>query len=80
MVCTIVSMMQRSVSVFLLTLALLSWTTHQASAYLDPGTGSYFFQLALGGIFAALFAIKLFWSQIKLFVLKLRHRQPSQQT
>jgi hypothetical protein len=34
-------------------------------AYLDPGTGSYFFQLAIGGIFGGLFLLKTFWKQIK---------------
>ena len=39
-----------------------------AHAYLDPGTGSYIFQLLLAGLFGAAFAIKLFWAKIKAFV------------
>jgi len=38
-----------------------------AHAYLDPGTGSYIFQLVLAGIVGALFSITLFWRRIKLF-------------
>jgi hypothetical protein len=40
----------------------------RAHAYLDPGTGSYFFQLALAAIVGALFAVRLFWSRIKAFL------------
>ncbi|MHB0856856.1 MAG: hypothetical protein ACYC5M_04725 [Anaerolineae bacterium] len=42
-----------------------------ALAYLDPGTGSYLFQVAMALIVGALFAIKLFWSRIKAFFQKL---------
>ena len=38
-----------------------------AHAYLDPGTGSFLFQLIIGAIFSALFGIKMFWTNIKLF-------------
>lgn len=34
-------------------------------AYLDPGTGSYIFQLIIGFVLAGLFAIKAFWKNIK---------------
>ena len=40
-------------------------------AYIDPGTGSFIIQLLLGFLFGGLFAIKLFWSRIKRFVMKL---------
>lgn len=42
-----------------------------ALAYLDPGTGSYLFQVAMALIVGALFAVKLFWSRIKAFFQKL---------
>lgn len=35
-----------------------------AFAYLDPGTGSYFFQILAAGLFAFLYAVKLFWRTI----------------
>jgi len=38
-----------------------------AHAYLDPGTGSYLFQLLLAALLGGLFAIKLFWKKIKEF-------------
>ena len=37
-------------------------------AYIDPGTGSYLLQIALGGIFATGYAVRHFWSRIKQFL------------
>ncbi len=42
----------------------------KAFAYLDPGTGSYIVQILLAGLFGVLFAVKLFWTNIKLFFMK----------
>ena len=36
-------------------------------AYLDIGTGSYFFQLAIGFFVGSLFAVKMFWKRITVF-------------
>ncbi len=41
-------------------------------AYIDPGTGSYIIQLVVAGIFGGLFAIKIFWKKIKVFVKKIK--------
>ena len=49
-----------------------------AYAYLDPGTGSYIFQLLLAGIVGFAFVIKVFWSRIKGFFTKLLTRNQSQ--
>jgi hypothetical protein len=38
-----------------------------AHAYLDPGTGSYIFQLIMAGIVGLLFALKIYWKRIKSF-------------
>ncbi len=35
-------------------------------AYLDPGTGSYIFQMLIAGFIGGLFAIKLFFNKIKI--------------
>ena len=40
-------------------------------AYLDPGTGSYFFQILIGVLLGSLLAIKLFWRNIIAFVQRL---------
>lgn len=42
--------------------------TQQAYAYLDPGTGSYIFQLAIAVLIGGSFAIKLYWRKIKTFI------------
>lgn len=38
-----------------------------AHAYLDPGTGSFILQMLIAGVLGALFALKVFWKQIKAF-------------
>ena len=40
----------------------------KAYAYLDPGTGSYFLQVFLAALFGALFALKIFWKKISVFL------------
>ena len=40
-------------------------------AYLDPGTGSYIFQLIIAAFVGGLFAAKLFWNKIKIFLKNL---------
>jgi len=39
--------------------------TVDLEAYIDPGTGSYLFQLAIAGVFAALYTIKRYWRVIR---------------
>lgn len=34
---------------------------------MDPGTGSYLFQLLMAGILGALFAIKMYWKSLKAY-------------
>jgi len=36
-----------------------------AHAYLDPGTGSYAFQVGVAGVFGAIFSVKMFWSRVR---------------
>ena len=38
--------------------------TKTAHAYIDLGTGSLMLQMLLGGFFASLFAVKVFWKRI----------------
>ena len=40
-------------------------------AYLDPGTGSYIFQLLIAGIVGLAFVIKVYWNKIKAFMVGL---------
>jgi len=50
----------------------------KAYAYLDPGTGSYIFQLVIASIIGGLFAVKLFWTKIVLFFKNLFSRKYKQ--
>lgn len=50
-------------------LALLAWSLlpQDAHAYLDPGTGSYIFQVIVAALLGALFMLKVFWARIRGF-------------
>ena len=48
-----------------------------AYAYLDPGTGSYIFQILIAGLVGGLFAIKIFWKRIKAFLKKIFSKEES---
>lgn len=50
-----------------LVLLLLLASTHDAYAYLDPGTGSYVVQLIIAALVGAGFAVKIYWGKIKGF-------------
>jgi len=56
-----------------LAVAALFWLTlpNEAYAYIDPGTGSYMFQMMIGFLIGALFAAKLFWQRIRNFFSRL---------
>jgi hypothetical protein len=50
---------------------LILATTGYAYAYIDPGTGSFFLQMLLAGLFGSLFFIRTIWGKVKGFVLKI---------
>lgn len=54
-------------SVFFYTLILLFIFPSKIYAYIDPGTGSYIFQMILGVVLGGLFAAGIFWRKIKAF-------------
>jgi len=54
-----------------ISLLLLFWILifpKEASAYLDPGSGSYILQILIGFILGGLVGVKLFWTKIKTFL------------
>jgi len=53
------------VGIFIFT--FFTFFSNNSYAYLDPGTGSYFFQLIIAVLLGGLFSIKLFWNKIKNF-------------
>jgi hypothetical protein len=52
-----------------ITLAFLIWSGSAsfAHAYLDPGAGSFFLQMLIGGIAGSLVAVKMYWARLKAF-------------
>jgi hypothetical protein len=47
-----------------------------ANAYIDPGTGSFVFQAAIGMLLAAGVAMKLFWKKLTRFVTRKHQDTP----
>ncbi len=63
---------RNNIRVLIVLYSLLYFTYPQAAyAYLDPGTGSYFFQILIGILLGALFALKLYWGKIRIFLRNL---------
>ena len=40
-----------------------------AYAYLDPGTGSYVFQMSLAFLAGAMYALKIYWTKIISYII-----------
>lgn len=53
-------------NLLLLVVFILCLTTN-ASAYLDPGSGSYILQMLVAGLLGGVYAIKLYWAKIVNF-------------
>jgi hypothetical protein len=65
---------------FLLVLVCAVSLTHEAMAYLDPGSGSMMLQLLLGGIVGIGVIIRLYWNAfINLFRHKNRQDTPTEE-
>ena len=57
-----------SYGLFFWTIFLLTFDpSTEASAYLDPGTGSMVLQLLLGGVAGAVVVVKLYWEKVRNF-------------
>lgn len=50
-------------------LVFLLFSQSKVYAYLDPGSGSYFFQFIVATLLGAVFSIKLFSNKIKSFLV-----------
>ncbi len=48
-----------------------------AMAYLDPGTGSYVLQMLVAAFLGSMFALKIFWGQVKEFLARLFSKKDS---
>jgi hypothetical protein len=67
---------RNSMTVLLLTFLFLSLFEARAYAYLDPGSGSYLFQIMVASLVGAAFAIKTYWIKIKKFVKDFFQKHP----
>lgn len=56
---------QRFVTLAVFSGILLLSTASTAHAYLDPGVGSYFFQLLIAVLMAGLFTLKTWWRGLR---------------
>lgn len=45
--------------------------TQMAYGYIDPGTGSYIFQLLIATLIGGLFLFKNFWRKVKSFFVRI---------
>jgi hypothetical protein len=58
-----------------LTVALVLVFQAPAHAYIDPGSGSYIFQVLVGALVGAAVAVKVFWHKILAFLTRGRSRK-----
>lgn len=52
---------------FLFAFLLFVLITRSVSAYIDPGTGSFLFQIMIGAVLGGVFTIKMYYRKIKKF-------------
>lgn len=69
---------RRIVPILFLSAALTLSLASSTFAYLDPGTGSFIFQVVIAAVCGAGFAIKMFWARIKGFLHKLWRRSDNE--
>ena len=65
-------------NMLLLTLLLQLIMSSSASAYIDPGTGSYLFQMLMAGLLSSMFAVKMFWRNIRVYFSRFFSQNNSQ--
>lgn len=63
--------LDRLFSIALMAVLLAAFSIGRASAYIDAGSGSYLFQMAIAGLVGALYALKLFWKNVREFFARL---------
>ena len=63
--------MRQAASVLIFLSLYLLIAPKRAYAYLDPGSGSFIFQLALGALLGISVAIKIYWKKVKAFFVNL---------
>ena len=54
---------------------MISLFSPAAYAYLDPGTASYWIQMLVAFVIAALYTGRIYWSRVRIFIAKLFKRK-----
>jgi len=67
--------MKNKVSVFFFCFLFSIGFARRAYAYLDPGSGSYIFQIIVAGLLAGSFFIKTLWQKTRLYFKSLFSRR-----
>jgi hypothetical protein len=62
-------------TVAIFTATILAGTPHKNPAYLDPGSGSFIFQLILASLLGAAVVIRAYWKRISGFFKKIISKQ-----
>ena len=64
-------------SLVLLVLACVLFSVDDAHAYLDPGTGSYVFQMVIAVLLSGAFTLKHFWHRLKARIVRRDAHEPN---
>ncbi len=59
---------KKALKMTMLVIAASLWLYRPVYGYIDPGTGSYIFQIVVAAFVAISFAVKVYWHKIKQFV------------
>lgn len=68
---------EKSVKGTLSAILLVLYVAKDASAYIDPGNGSYILQLGLAFVIGWLFSLKLCWKKIKMYFHRFTSKKKS---
>ena len=63
--------MANTARMFIIFLLIMAVFANNVYAYVDPGTGSYIFQVLIGFLVAGIFLIKTFFQSIKSFIFRI---------
>jgi hypothetical protein len=61
---------------FVLATQILSISPEKNTAYLDPGSGSFIFQLIIASLVGGAFIVKTYWKRISGYVHRLFSKNP----
>ena len=62
--------MSKAAAPLLLCVCLLLLNPSDAWAYIDPGTGSYLFQLVIAGGLAGLYTLRRYWHNVRAWFVR----------